>query len=169
MSIGSIYGGYNCYSIFIDFGSTFWQNAIYIVPSNSSGLDMEFIPLIIKQLPTILSLCAIFCVYFFYKVGLYRICVTKFINIYVFLNNKWFFDQLYNFYIGIPLFRLAYKNCYQLLDKGFLEIMGPFGVVNFVSYCSKYILKYQTGLFYNYICLFILGFFCFIFFIDYFI
>jgi len=88
LSIGSIYGGYNCYSIFIDFGSTFWQNAIYIVPSNSSGLDMEFIPLMIKQLPTILSLCAIFCVYFFYKVGLYRICVTKFINIYVFFNNK---------------------------------------------------------------------------------
>ena len=167
MSIGSIFGGYNCYSIFVDFGTNFWQNSIYTAPSNSLGLDMEFIPLIIKQLPTILSISAIFCVYFFYKICLYNICLTKFVNLYVFLNNKWFFDQLYNFYIGIPIFCLAYKNCYKLLDKGFLEIFGPFGVVNFVSYSSKHILRYQTGFFYNYICLFILGFFFLIVFIDF--
>ena len=168
LSIGSIFGGYNCYSIFIDFGTVFWQNSIYIAPSNSIGMDMEFIPLIIKQLPTFLSLFAIFLVCFFYKSGIYMLKVTSFVNIYTYLNNKWFFDQIYNFYFGIPIFRLAYQNCYKLLDKGFLELCGPFGISSFVSYCTKQVLKHQTGFLYNYLCLFILGFFFLFIFVDFF-
>ncbi len=167
LSIGSIFGGYNCYTFFVDFGTIFWQNSIYIAPSNAICLDLEFIPLIIKQIPTILSLSAIFCVYIFYKFGIYSLNVTSFSNTYTFLNNKWFFDQMYNFYIGIPIFRLAYTNCYKLLDKGILELCGPFGISNVVTHYSKYILKHQTGFIYNYICLFILGLFFLINLIDF--
>ena len=168
LSIGSIFGGYNCYSFFIDFGTNFWQNSIYISPSNSIGMDMEFIPLIIKQIPTIFSLSAIFFVYLFYSMGIYNLELTTFITAYVYLNNKWFFDQMYNFYVGIPTFRLAYRNCYKLLDKGFLELCGPYGISNFVSFCTQQILKYQTGFLYNYTCLFILGFLFFILLLDFF-
>jgi len=73
---------------------------------------------------------------------------------------------MYNFYIGIPVFRLAYRNCYKLIDKGFLELCGPFGITNFVSYCSKLVTHYQTGFIYNYICLFILSIFLFFIFIN---
>jgi NADH-quinone oxidoreductase subunit L len=110
---------------------------------------------------------AILFVWLFYKVSLHSAGFTPFLRVYVFLNNKWFFDQLYNFYIGVPIFRLAYQNCYKLLDKGFLELFGPFGISNLVSFCAKQILKYQTGFLYNYICLFILGFFFTIMFIDF--
>ena len=168
LCIGSIFGGYFCYALFIDFGTIFWQNSIYIAPSNSIGLDMEFIPLAIKQIPTFLSIFAIFFVYLFYRFGIYILSLISFINTYTFLNNKWFFDQMYNFYIGIPIFRLSYNNCYKLLDKGFLEMFGPYGISNFVLYSTKQILKYQSGFFYNYICLFILGFFFLILFIDFF-
>jgi NADH:ubiquinone oxidoreductase subunit 5 (subunit L)/multisubunit Na+/H+ antiporter MnhA subunit len=168
LSIGSIFGGYFCFSLFIDFGTIFWQNSIYVAPSNSIGMDMEFIPLIIKQIPTLVSLSAILFVYIFYKISFYYLNITTFVNVYTYLNNKWFFDQMYNHYIGIPTFRLGYQNCYKLLDKGFLELCGPFGISNFVSFCSKHVLKYQTGLLYNYLCLFILGFFFFIIFIDFF-
>ena len=75
---------------------------------------------------------------------------------------------MYNFYIGIPVFRIAYLNCYKLLDKGFLELCGPSGVSNFVSYSTKQILKRQTGFLYNYICLFILGFIFLLIFIEFF-
>jgi len=51
-------------------------------------MDMEFMPLIIKQIPTILSISAIFFVYFFYKVGLYVLQITAFLNLYAYLNNK---------------------------------------------------------------------------------
>lgn len=128
---------------------------------------MEFVPLIIKQIPTLLSLSAIFCVYFFYYLVLYHLRLYSFINTYTFLNNKWFFDQVYNSYIGIPLFRLAYRNCYKLLDKGFLELCGPFGISDFVSYCSKRVLTYQTGFIYSYACLFVLSFFFFLIIIDF--
>lgn len=49
---------------------------------------MEFIPLIIKQLPTILSVIAIFFVFIFYKLAIYSLKETQFADIYTFLNNK---------------------------------------------------------------------------------
>jgi proton-translocating NADH-quinone oxidoreductase chain L len=159
LAIGSIFGGYNCYSLFIDFGTVFWQNSIYIAPSRAICMDLEFIPLLIKQIPTLLSLSAILFVYLFYKFGIYTLSILWLMRTYTYLNNKWFFDQSYNFYIGTPTFRLAYTNCYKLLDKGILELCGPFGISNLVLFYSKYMLKHQTGFIYNYICLFILGFF----------
>ncbi len=129
---------------------------------------MEFIPLIIKQVPTFLSLFAIFLVYIFYKGLIYYIDLFFFFHYYIFLNNKWFFDQIYNFYIGIPFFQLAYNVCYKLIDKGFLEMCGPFGISNIVLQCTKFILKNQTGFVYNYTCLFILGFFFLFGFVEFF-
>jgi len=127
---------------------------------------MEFVPIIIKQIPTLLSLFAIFCVYFFYYLGIYNFALYRFVTTYTFLSNKWFFDQVYNFYIGVPLFRLAYRNCYKVLDKGFLELCGPFGITNFIFYFTKRILLYQSGFIYSYVCLFVLGFFFFLVMID---
>jgi NADH:ubiquinone oxidoreductase subunit 5 (subunit L)/multisubunit Na+/H+ antiporter MnhA subunit len=168
LSIGSIFGGFFCYALFIDFGTSFWQNSIYTAVPNAVGLNMEFIPLIIKLLPTILSLSAIFFVYLFYFILFYSLKLNMGLKVYNYLNNKWFFDQLYNFYVGIPIFKLAYSNCYKLLDKGFLEICGPYGITNFISYCTKQVLKYQTGFLYNYICLFILVFIFWFLFNDFF-
>jgi hypothetical protein len=51
-------------------------------------MDMEFLPLIIKLIPTILSLSAIVCVYLFYKVIFYKLDVDSFVNVYTFLNSK---------------------------------------------------------------------------------
>jgi NADH:ubiquinone oxidoreductase subunit 5 (subunit L)/multisubunit Na+/H+ antiporter MnhA subunit len=124
---------------------------------------MEFLPLIVKQTPTIASLLSIGVVYCFYNklssCSLYNFKLTSAKSIYVFLNNKWFFDHIYNFYLGTPAFKFAYKSCYKLLDKGLLELFGPFGVSNFILFCSKNLVCYQTGFIYNYVCLFILAFF----------
>lgn len=49
---------------------------------------MEFIPLIIKQLPTVLSISAIILVFFFYKFTIYILDETAFIHIYTYLSNK---------------------------------------------------------------------------------
>ena len=51
-------------------------------------MDMEFIPLIIKLIPTILSLFAILCVYSFYKFIFYILKADSFVNLYTFLNSK---------------------------------------------------------------------------------
>ena len=49
-------------------------------------MDMEFIPLIIKLIPTILSLFAILCVYSFYKFIFYILKVDSFVNLYTFFD-----------------------------------------------------------------------------------
>jgi NADH:ubiquinone oxidoreductase subunit 5 (subunit L)/multisubunit Na+/H+ antiporter MnhA subunit len=74
-----------------------------------------------------------------------------------FLNNKWYFDYLYNNYIGFFILRHGYETFYKLLDKGLIEICGPQGLSNFLYLISLNLSKKQTGYVYHIACLFILS------------
>jgi NADH:ubiquinone oxidoreductase subunit 5 (subunit L)/multisubunit Na+/H+ antiporter MnhA subunit len=47
---------------------------------------------------------------------------------YLFLVNKWYFDAIYNEYVNVPLLKFSYNIIFKLLDKGVLEIIGPYGI-----------------------------------------
>jgi len=49
------------------------------------------------------------------------------IELYRFLSYKWYFDAIYNELINRPLLILAYKIIFKTLDKGLLELFGPYG------------------------------------------
>ena len=48
-------------------------------------------------------------------------------DIYQFLSYKWYFDSIYNELINRPVLNLAYKTIFKSLDKGLLELFGPYG------------------------------------------
>jgi hypothetical protein len=56
LSIGSVFSGFFLKDALVGFGSVFWGNTIYRDVSLGSGLDMEFLPTIIKNIPLALSL-----------------------------------------------------------------------------------------------------------------
>jgi NADH-ubiquinone oxidoreductase chain 5 len=60
LSFGSLFSGYLLKDAFVGMGNFFWGNSIYKLDSNAVGLDLEFIPLFIKNLPLIFSLFGIF-------------------------------------------------------------------------------------------------------------
>jgi NADH-ubiquinone oxidoreductase chain 5 len=49
-------------------------------------------------------------------------------KIYIFFSYKWYFDLIYNRFINIPIIKYAYFKIFIILDKGLLEILGPYGV-----------------------------------------
>jgi hypothetical protein len=97
-------------------------------------LEAEFAPAILKNIPFIftilgalLSFLLINCcitskvVIFDFKIGFfYR-------NLYSFLSKKWHFDQLANELVIHKLMNFGYRVSFQLLDKGSIEVFGPFG------------------------------------------
>jgi NADH-ubiquinone oxidoreductase chain 5 len=72
------------------------------------------------------------------------------INIYTYLNNKWNFDQIYNAYIARPLLYVGNNITYKVLDRGWIEIIGPYGISKSLILITRNLSSLQSGALYNY-------------------
>jgi len=161
LSVGSIFSGYFSKDIFIGLGSDFFVDTIYILPQNNIIMDSEFIPVYIKLLPTILSLfgiliCLLVLNYFeYFLIQLKNVKYYWFF--YKFLIHKWYFDFIYNELIAKKFLIVSYEVCFKILDKGFVEIIGPKGFSSFFYKLSFNLRKQQTGFVFQYLNLMSLG------------
>lgn len=145
---GSIFFGYVFKDMFIGLGSSFWGNAIFILPSNSFAIEGEFLPTYIKLLPNIFVFGGAGLSWFLYSKVQFKMFNIKIYlkNIYIFLNKKWFFDKLYNEIIAESFLNFIYHTSYKIIDKGFLEILGPKQISNIIYKLSKKIQNMHNGL-----------------------
>jgi NADH-ubiquinone oxidoreductase chain 5 len=65
-------------------------------------------------------------------------------NIYAFLNGKYFFDVIYNHFIIQSGFKLGY-NISKEIDRGAIELLGPYGLSNYFYNAGKNLAKLDTG------------------------
>jgi NADH-quinone oxidoreductase subunit L len=76
----------------------------------------------------------------------------------VFLNQKFFFDKLYNQIIGNFILKEAYQTGIKTLDKGFLETYGPSGLIHIAYIITISIKRAHSGYIWHYISFVILIF-----------
>jgi NADH-ubiquinone oxidoreductase chain 5 len=112
-------------------GTDFFGNSIYIKPNNINLIDTEFsINTIIKLLPALLSLAGASLAFFLYHYSskfIIELSNNKYgIKIYTFLNGKYLIDIIYNKFIIYNFLKLGY-NISKFLDRGFIEMVGPYG------------------------------------------
>jgi len=160
LSCLSIIIGYLSKEFFIGFGTDFWSNVIFVLPWNYYLLDIEFIILFFKLTPLIFTLGGIFFALYIYFFGLefyYIIKQNKIFKLfYIFLNRKWYFDKIYMSAIGTFMIQISYIFSYKDIDRGLLEKVGPFGIINAIQTNSIIFRKIQTGYIYHYLFLFVL-------------
>ena len=153
LSIPSIFIGFYSKDMFIGLGTDFWGNALFVSPKNMNMIDAEFISILFKVLPVILSLLGAitsFIFYTFFNKLLFRYKVSLLgKKIYNFLNKKWFFDKVYNEYIAQCFFKFGYNVSYKIIDRGIFEMFGPMGLSNSVLKSSNKIASFQTGYLYH--------------------
>ena len=130
----SIIVGYLTSDLFIGFGTPFWRNSIFILPNAYGLVDIEFIPLYIKLFPLVLAALGTFFAYYIYMNKLvvlynYKQNSKLFRQIYHFLNRRWYFDKVYNQFIGQNIINSGYHLFYKELDRGLLEQFGPRGII----------------------------------------
>jgi len=167
LSLLSISIGFLTRDLFIGFGTDFWGMSIFILPQNYVLSDIEFIDLFHKLLPLIISIFGASSAYFIYSFGLeyfYTIKKTSWFKaIYNFLNRKWYFDRLYNEFIGQNSLNLSYHFSYKHLDRGIIEKLGPSGIVSSINYTIEQLINLQSGHIYHYLFLFLFSTFFLIF------
>jgi NADH-ubiquinone oxidoreductase chain 5 len=141
LSFLSIIIGFLTKEFFIGFGTSFWNNAIFILPANYSLVDIEYIDLFAKIFPLLLTLWGVFFGFMLYCFNIeqyYQIKNYKIFKIvYSFLNKKWYFDRLYNQFIGQIVLNKSYSFAYTDIDRGLLELFGPSGISHSINAGSK--------------------------------
>ena len=149
LALFSIFFGYFASDLFVGVGSDFFANSIFIHPNNVSLIEAEFsLPLLIKLLPAILSLLgALIAVYLYHFSPNFLIDLTESSigrEIYTFLNGKYLFDVVYNNYIIAGGLHLGYIIS-KVLDRGVIELIGPYGLSNVLTNAGNNISKLDTG------------------------
>ena len=161
LSIPSIFIGFYTKDMIIGLGTDFWGNSIFVLPTNMNMVDAEFINHSFKILPVILSLLGAsssFLLYTFSNKLLFQIKISILgKKIYNFLNKKWFFDKVYNEYIGQFFFKFGYNVSYKIIDRGIFEIFGPMGLSGSILKKSAKIAGLQTGYLYHITLIILLG------------
>ena len=161
LSFGSIFLGYLTKDMVIGLGTDFWQNAVFVLPKNNLFIESEFIPTSIKLIPTILSFTGAalaLIINHFYNKELYMFVTSNVgLVLYAFLNKKWYFDKLYNEYINKKFLSFGYFVSFKGIDKGLVEMFGPYGFASTFTSFGKRASKLQTGFIYHYAFVMLLG------------
>lgn len=149
LALSSIAFGYFFSDLFVGVGSDFFGNSIFIHPNNSTLIEAEFsLPLFIKLLPAIVSLFgASLAIYLYNFNPEFVISLTESSlgrKLYTFLNGKYLFDVVYNNYIIGAGLQLGYVIS-KVLDRGVIELAGPYGLSTILTQTGFNISKLDTG------------------------
>nr|UFP91262.1 NADH dehydrogenase subunit 5 [Leptogium corticola] len=151
LALLSIYFGYITKEIFIGLASGFFSdNSLFIHPLHEIMLDTEFaVKSIFKLSPLALAASATI-IYLVLSEFLANILVyfkfTKLgYNIFSFFNKRFYIELFYNKYIVGFIFKLG-GDTTKLLDKGSVELLGPYGLEKGLLYLSKNIGSLDTGI-----------------------
>lgn len=164
LSFGSIFLGFFLKDIFLTSAGinyAFWEKSIFVFSKSDFALEAQFIPISIKLLPLVFSMIgvsAIFVINSQYiklmikasKIKMDSLTFVTFTSFFSFLSNKWYFDVIYNKLINYNILNFSYEISFKLIDKGILEIFGPYGMWNALSFISERFIRFQTGLVYHY-------------------
>jgi proton-translocating NADH-quinone oxidoreductase chain L len=154
LAFGSIFAGYLFRDLMIGTGTHFWGAALFTLPDHSLLVESEFVPQELKYLPLFLTFSGGVVAYGINLAGsqwTYQWKKTTLgRSLYTFLNKRWFFDKVYNDFVARSFLSFGYSYSFKLLDKGVLEILGPFGIVATLRKVIPGFTGIQTGFLYHY-------------------
>jgi len=162
LAVFSIFFGYVTKDIFIGLGSSFFSdNSIFIHPTHEIMLNTEFaVPTLFKLLPLFftisLSILALVLSEFYPKTVI-GFKLSRFgYNIFSFFNQRFLIELFYNKYITEVILSLGGKTT-KILDKGSVELIGPYGLEKGLLNLSNSIAKLDTGVITSYALYILVG------------
>ncbi len=162
LAVFSIFFGYITRDIFIGLGSGFFtDNSLFIHPLHEIMLNTEFaVPTLFKLLPLFftvsLSILSIVLSEYLPKT-LTNFKLSRFgYNVYSFFNQRFFVELFYNRYITDFVLKLGGQTT-KVIDKGSIELIGPYGLEKGLVGLSKNIASLDTGVITSYALYILVG------------
>jgi NADH-ubiquinone oxidoreductase chain 5 len=161
LALFSIFFGYIVSDIYVGVGSDFFANSLFTHPNNLTLIEAEFsLSPIVKLLPAIISFIGASSAIYLYHIQPHFLinlvgCTSNnsaednkksiAIYLYSFFNGKYYFDVIYNHFLVSKGFKLGYKISKEI-DRGAIELIGPYGLSNNFYNSAINIAKLDTGI-----------------------
>ena len=158
LATGAVFAGIAFSHYFIGEGyAEFWKAALFEAPGKDIRHHMHELPEWVPWAPTLamLSGLALATVYYVLVPSLPAATARAFKPLYLFLLNKWYFDELYNFIFVRPAFaigRLLWKGIDGAIIDGTID-----GTAKSVGWATGRIVRLQTGYVYHYAFAMLIG------------
>nr|YP_010944559.1 NADH dehydrogenase subunit 5 [Blastomyces parvus]WMB97435.1 NADH dehydrogenase subunit 5 [Blastomyces parvus] len=167
LAVFSIFFGYLTKDLFIGLGTGFFSdNSLFIHPLHECMLDTEFaVATLFKLLPFILTISLSFVSLLFSE--FFGLFIIKFkytkigYNLFSFFNQRFLIELFYNNYITDVVLKLGGQTT-KVLDKGSVELIGPYGLEKSLLALSNNIGNLSTGVITSYGLYILIGFFSYI-------
>ena len=158
----SIFFGYITKDIFIGVGSGFFtDNSVFIHPSHEIMLNTEFaVPTVFKILPLVftlsLSLLSVMLLEFAPKTLIYFNLSNIGYNVYGFFSQRFLIELFYNRYVTDLILKLGGQTT-KVIDKGCIELIGPYGLEKGLVSLSRNMASLDTGVITSYALYILVG------------
>src|ERR1700730_2820685 len=144
LALGAVVAGYLGYDLFVGEGrDEFWRGSILVRPEHASLEAAHHAPLWVANLPLLVGCLGI-------------IVANRFRTIYLFLLNKWYFDELYDAVLVRPAMGLG-RFLWRRGDAGTIDRLGPDGLALTTTRLSVRASLLQTGYLYHYAFVMLIG------------
>ncbi len=127
LAVGAIIGGYIGYDYFVgEARGEFWREALFVMPAHDALEAIHHIPEWAGLLPTVVGVLGIALAYVFYirRPELPGEMAARFRPLYLFLLNKWYFDELYDFLFVRPALAIG-RILWRKGDGAIIDGLGP--------------------------------------------
>jgi len=159
LAVGAVAAGFVGEETFVghDFAE-YWRASISILPEHGALLGMHEIPEWVEYAPLVVAVSGIALAYLFYTLvpSLPGLLAGAAHGIYLFMLNKWYFDELYDWLFVKPAFRLG-RGLWQGGDGAIIDGLGPDGVAAATQVIARRVAKLQSGYLYHYAFAMLIG------------
>ena len=152
LATGATVFGFIGYDVFVGAErASFWKSSILVLPQYDSLAKVEEIPLLVRYLPLIFGLLGIATAYVFYVVDntIPVRLASQLRALYLFLLNKWYFDELYDWLFVRPAMLIG-DGLWKSGDGAVIDGLGPDGVAAVTRDLARQASRLQTGYLYHY-------------------
>jgi NADH-quinone oxidoreductase subunit L len=159
LAAGAIVAGYLAEHYFVGGErGDFWGQSILVLPSHDSIGAAEALHGIIEFLPLIAAVLGIATAYLCYSVdpAIPARLTAQYRAIYLFLLNKWYFDELYDRVFVKSAFTLG-DGLWKTGDGRIIDGLGPDGIATATRELAREASRMQTGYVYHYAFAMLIG------------
>jgi NADH-quinone oxidoreductase subunit L len=159
LAIGAIFAGYVGYDAFVGEGmQAFWGTAITVLPTHTALAEAHHVPGWVKLAPVVVGAVGIALSWYMYVVrtDLPERLATRLRPLYLFLYNKWYFDELYDRLFVRPAHYLG-RELWHEGDGTIIDGLGPDGIAAVTRSLAGRASRLQTGYVYHYAFAMLIG------------
>jgi len=159
LAAGAVFAGGIAHAFFVgEKRGAFWGSSILVLGEHDPLEAIEHIPGIVSLLPLIVAVLGIATAYLFYmfRPDWPALAVERLRPLYLFLLNKWYFDELYDLLFVRTAFVLG-RGLWKQGDGAVIDGIGPDGIAARTIDLAVRAGRLQTGYVYHYAFAILIG------------